>query len=894
MAALVLEFLFAVVFARALVSYLRRHDQVQRAVMLMFAAMAALFVVDLIRRTVGQPPGVVLGLASVLILVQPYLTLRLIALLRPLPGWLSRAALAAYLASVAPVLLLPRPLPPRVSLAAIAVYVVTSAIATAYLVAEARRRAGSPQARLWNASAGTASMAVAMSILGVGVLNHAWMPVTTVAGRGVALVAALAYLLAFMPPDYIRQLWSGGAAYTLSRRLLYATIDEAPEVTWQRYASIVRELAGADAAAVVAVSPDDNTVVELAVSGVPAGEPGGYQADDLRWLLAAAQPVKVAAAQRRAGRAVGIAVEYGRRRGARYVRAVRVPLPSGPPAALLLINQYRSLFAEDDARVLADLGSQAAVLAERGQIHAARKRLTAELEESVTALEAASQAKSDLLASMSHELRTPLNAIIGFSDLMRGEPETDGGHRVPAEWIDNVLSSGQHLLRLINDILDIAKVEAGRLELNRQDVALQRAVSEVTATLRPLVERKRLRLETRVAALTLSVDPIRLRQILDNLLSNAIKFTPEAGHIDIEVTRDGDDVLVSIADSGIGIAADDQQRIFEEFQQVGETAARMGGTGLGLALTRRLVEAHGGEITVESSPDNGARFTVRLPGPPHEQPHEQPHATPRTAQAESSLLVIEDDPVAAKLLRTYLETAGYSVSVATTGEEGLSMARARRPEAILLDIHLPGIDGWQVLNAVREDPALRDVPAFIVTVIDEKLVGQALGATDYFVKPVDRHRLLSRLAEHVIRTSPAAVQQRVLVVDDDPAWLEIMAADLGRTGAEVTAASSAVEAYDLARVRSFDLVVTDLVMLDADGQSLVGFLHADPATQGIPVLVTTAFEITNADRDRLEGKAIGIVGKDGQLREQLAGILDRIAEAAANDRTEMWQREPTS
>jgi signal transduction histidine kinase/DNA-binding response OmpR family regulator len=883
MAALVMEFLFAVVFTRALASYLRRHDQVQRAVMLTFSAMAALFALDLVHRVVGPPPGIVLDIASVLIYLQPYLTLRLIALLRPVPRWLSRAALAGYLASVTPVLLLPSPVPKQVLLTAVSVYVMTGAIATGYLVAEARRRAGSPQARLWLASLGSGSMAIALSILGLGTVNRSWMPVTTVAGRAVALIAALAYLLAFTPPVYVRRLWSGGAAHTVSRRLLRAPVDEAPEVTWQRYVSIVRELAGADATALVAVSADD-TIVELATSGVPAGALDAYRIEDLQRLLTAVQPVLMA------GRTGGITVEYAGHRGARYARVVPVPLPSGRPAALLLINRYRSLFAEDDARVLADLGSQAAVLAERGEILAAREQLTAELEASVTALEAASQAKSDFLASMSHELRTPLNAIIGFSDLMRGEPAADGRRLVPAEWIENVLSSGQHLLRLINDILDIAKVEAGRLELNRQPVALHRAVGEVTATLRPLIERKHLRLETRVALLTLSVDPIRLRQILDNLLSNAIKFTPEGGRIDVEVSRDGDDVLLCVIDSGVGIALADQQLIFDEFQQVGEAAARMGGTGLGLALTRRLVQAHGGEVTVESSPGRGSRFTVRLPGPPSEQ---QP-ARPSSLHAESGLLVIEDDPVAANLLRTYLENAGYQVSVATTGEDGLALARAHRPEAILLDVHLPGIDGWEVLTAIREDPRLADVPAFMVTVIDEKLVGQALGATDYFVKPVDRHRLLSRLAEHVIRTSPATSRQRVLIVDDDPSWLEIMAADLRRTGAEVTTAQTAAQAYHLACSRTFDLVATDLRMPGSDGFSLVTSLQADPATQHIPVLVMTAFDVSEADRDRLEGKAIGIVGKDGHACEQLHGILDRIAGGMTQHGVGTLHREPMS
>jgi signal transduction histidine kinase/CheY-like chemotaxis protein len=854
MVALVIEALFALVFLQAAQGYVRARDEVQGAVMLMFSAMAGLFALDLMRRTIGAPPEVVLDIAVGSIFAQPYLTLRLIALLRPVPRWLRIAALLSYVASAAPLVLLARPVPRPATLCAVGVYAVTAAVATGFLGVDAGRRVGSSRARLWLAAAGTALMAAAFVMFIPGVLSPALQKTMSVLARGVVLVAALAYLLAFVPPGWLRRMWSGTAAYAASRDLLYAIGDELPAVTWQRYADTVRRLSGADGVAVVSV-PGGGRTIELAVSGMPPGEPDGSREADVRALLHASQPVRVA----KAG-APALAVWYASRGRGRHVRAVCVPLPSGELAALLFVNRNRSLFAEDDARLLADLGAQVAVVAERNL-------LTVRLEASVTALAAASEAKSDFLASMSHELRTPLNAIIGFSDLMRGEPEQDGRRQVPEDWIHNVLSSGQHLLRLINDILDIAKVESGRLELHHQDTALPGAVGEVTAALRPLAERKRLNLDVSVPAVTISVDPIRLRQILDNLLSNAIKFTPDGGRITVDASPAGDGLVLSVSDTGPGIAAADHELIFEEFRQVGDAASRLGGTGLGLALTRRLVEVHGGQISVRSALGEGTTFSVRLPGPVRELSTEDP-----IPAGTHGVLIIDDDANAVDLLRTYLQSAGYAVGVAASGESGLAVARAQPPDAILLDLHLPGMDGWQVLHSIRADPQLRDIPIFIVSVFDERLAGQAVGAVDYFVKPVNRSRLLARLAEHALADSPLAAP-RVLVVDDDPAWLDLVASDLRGAGADVTAVSEPGQALELAHSHAFDLVVADLEIPCLNGFALVNSLRTDPATQHMPVLVMTAQHLSDAQLSGLDGKALTVLTKDSDTCRQLRAFL---------------------
>jgi signal transduction histidine kinase len=290
-----------------------------------------------------------------------------------------------------------------------------------------------------------------------------------------------------------------------------------------------------------------------------------------------------------------------------------MPVPPDTEGAVLLFNRHRTLFSDDDLRLLAALGGQAGILAER-------QAVARELSTSVAALTRASQAKTAFLANMSHELRTPLNAIIGFSDLMRMEEPDGDRRRVPVEWVEHIHISGRHLLGLINDILDLAKVEAGRLDLRPAPLRVDTAVQELLTGLSPLFSTNRLTVVTDLPPVMAQADRVRFRQIVENLLSNAIKFTPEGGTITVTagVTTpilhpDISDIYLAVSDTGVGISAADQERVFEEFQQVGDRERQRAGTGLGLALTKRLVEAHGGEITLVSELGRGSTFTVRFP-----------------------------------------------------------------------------------------------------------------------------------------------------------------------------------------------------------------------------------------------------------------------------------------
>lgn len=870
--ALVVQALFAVVFARVLTAYLRRRDALQRDVMVMFSAMAVLFFLAVWSKAVGEPPALVGGLASVLLLGQPFLTLRVACRVRAVPGWIYRSAFVAWVASAAALLLAGEPLPGPVIALVVAVFVVTEVLAAGFLATQARAQTGAAHARLLMATAGTVLFAAAVTAAGAGTGGGAAADAARDLGQGLALLSAAAYLGAFAPPPWLRQVWSSRAAYTLVRRLLAAPADDAPEAIWQRYAETVCDATGADAA-VVLLCPDDTAVREIArVSLGPPPDDRELRLDGGR-LLSAPTPTTfdIDAAGTDAPELLRF---YARQIDARFVTPVPLDLRTDR-AVLLLLGRYRSLFTDDDVHLLGELGGQAAALAERGQLLADRDRLAGELSASVAALRAASQAKTDFLSNMSHELRTPLNAIIGFSDLMRTEPSVDKNSVVPTDWIHHIHSSGTHLLGLINEILDLAKIEAGQVELHREPVLLPEAVAEVVTTLQALSDGKNLEITVAVPSLSVYADPMRFRQIVTNLLANAIKFTPAGGRVFLAARRVGPDIALSVADTGPGIGPQDQKRVFEEFQQAGEESARAQGTGLGLALTRRLVHAHGGRIELESVLGHGAKFTVYLPAVKALSADEPGSAGDRPSA--SGISIIEDDVSAAHLLSTYLETAGYEVNVSVTGEQGIATARARTPEAILLDLQLPGMDGWEVLAALKADEQLRHIPVVIISVADPAEIGMALGAVDYFVKPISRPALLTWLARHGLIPVTNEQTLNVLAIDDDPHSLEIIDTTLTPEGVHVFCANGGAEGLAMARRSKFDLIICDLLMPAVDGFDVIAALHNDPATSRIPVIVLTAHTLTEADKTRLSGKVIAAMSK-GQATTGLPDLTHLIGE----------------
>jgi signal transduction histidine kinase/CheY-like chemotaxis protein len=502
--------------------------------------------------------------------------------------------------------------------------------------------------------------------------------------------------------------------------------------------------------------------------------------------------------------------------------------------------------------------------------------LLRQIEDQNREIEAASRHKSAFLANMSHELRTPLNAIIGFSDVLRERMFGELTER-QAEYLDDIHASGRHLLALINDILDLAKVEAGRGELELTDVDVRACLEQGVGMVRERALRGAVDLQLVAPADlgTIRADERRIKQVVLNLLANAVKFTPQLGRVEVVARRREQEVEIAVHDTGVGIAPDDQQRIFEEFEQAGDPRGR-DGSGLGLALARRFVEVHGGRLTLASEVGRGSTFVVTLPvaGPPGAEPSPEPERPQRGAPASRTadlVVVVEDDERAAELLTIHLREAGYEVAVASGVDEGIALARRLQPTVVTLDVIMAGRDGWDFIAEAKADPALAAIPIVVVSIVDEPLRGFALGAVDYLVKPVSGPRLIAA----VTRAGVAAGRRapRVLVVDDDPSALALASVALEPGGFDVILADGGRAALRSVRGERPDVVVLDLLMPDVDGFAVLDALRADPATADLPVLVLTSAALSTAERGRLRARVSHLAHKGELDRERFVEIV---------------------
>jgi signal transduction histidine kinase/CheY-like chemotaxis protein/HAMP domain-containing protein len=502
--------------------------------------------------------------------------------------------------------------------------------------------------------------------------------------------------------------------------------------------------------------------------------------------------------------------------------------------------------------------------------------LFAEVEEKSRQLEMASQHKTQFLANMSHELRTPLNAIIGLTEMMYTNAARFGTEKA-TEPLRRVNRAGTHLLGLINQVLDLSKIEAGKLELSPESVSVAPLVDEVIGTARQLAEQNKNRLivECQENLGPLTVDPMRLRQILLNLLSNACKFTKQ-GEVALRVRTvvDGRDwIEFAVSDTGIGMTPEQQAKLFEEFTQAdSSTARKYGGTGLGLAITRKLARMMGGDVTLTSEPGKGSVFTARLPAAADPQGRIPAGANGRRPSSADCVLVIDDDATARELIADQLKGEGFSVVTAAGGLEGLKAAKELRPIAITLDVMMPDLDGWSVLAALRQDAELAEIPVIMVTIVDEHRRGVALGAAGYLTKPIDRerlHRLVGRYRSPVRPT-------RILVVEDDQIQRERARGWLAGQQWIVQEAADGREALARLREDKPDLILLDLMMPEMDGFAVVAALQKEPGWRDIPVIVITSLDLDAGDRERLNSGVQSVLVKDTFRPTELVDRIRRL------------------
>jgi signal transduction histidine kinase/DNA-binding response OmpR family regulator len=832
-------------------------------------------------------------LTTALVLILPYALLRLVDDVDDVPAWQLRVSVV-LLVALAAAFAVSGSTPPPWLVVLLTMYLV---LGTAYAAWAFARRAGSTTgitrrrmaAVAWGC--GLIAATIVLGVLAQAVPDNA--PLLTGLARLTGLVSGLCFWAGFFPPYWLSQTWRLPEllGYLRPTRLMAMPLEKSGVATdamaIERLCAATAATTGARRALLILEDPSRQ---DLYLWGAPSARIAA-KAGPITTVLRSHQPLVMRSVTPDQLPAAIVAV-FASDTLPRTAILVPIMLDGQSVGVLAAFAEKGPMFVEDDLEVVRFFAAEASAILRMQRY----RQSVNELE----TLREADRLKDEFMAVVSHELRTPLTAISGYSDILLRKLCGPLNERQERQVV-GVRDGARRLLSLVNDLLDVSKLEAGTLDVRLAALDAQTAIHRAIAGLRVIAMTKRVNIEVREPPPGLPpvrADDERLQQILANLLMNAIKFTPEGGSIWIGVTAEAGsssgatDIVFKVEDTGVGLAPGQIARVWDRFYQAESSSSRrFGGAGLGLSIVRRLTELHGGRVEATSAGlDRGSTFAVHLSaaelgatlevrgGPAPARPWLETVAAevgsaPRDPRAPL-VLVVEDDVHIATVLRTYLEADGYRVEVVDDGKQAIQAARDLAPLAITLDISLPTLDGWSVLNTLKHDPATSDIPVVIVSIVDNRDFGLVLGATDYLVKPIDHERLRSTLRG---LEPPSGTDGTILVVDDDPALRDVLGSVLSEDGWRVVTAGDGEAALASVARDHPSAMVLDLMMPRVDGFEVLRTLREQPATRDLPVIVVTAKVLTEEDRARLARCAGRLILKQAlrvdDLRSEIRGLL---------------------